>query len=86
MRVSLDPNDPNYIKNATHIDAYVNKQLIFDCITVDEEKGYVIRKRRHAGGQLHTIGGIVQTQRLEGRVMLAGFPYSKRAQSDFVPY
>lgn len=69
MRVSLEPTDPAYVPNATHIDAYVNNELITGCRTVDEEEGYVL-----VGKKL---------KKLKGKVMLAGMPYKKQTQTSF---
>lgn len=80
MRVSLEPTDKGYVPNATHIDAYVDNQLISDCITVDEEQGYVIARIRNPNGSYKVIKGIIQLHKLKGKVMLAGMPYKRQTQ------
>lgn len=69
MRVSLEPTDPDFVPNATHIDAYVNNELIVGCRTVDEEGGYVLVGRA--------------LKKLKGKVMLAGMPYRKQVQTSY---
>jgi len=80
MRVSLDPEDKAYVKNATHMDAYCNGELISDCRIVDEEQGYIIYNKRNANGHLVCVKGVVQRFRIEGKVVLAGMPYNRTSQ------
>lgn len=79
MRVSIDPMDKNYVVGVTHIDAYVNNVLIQNCITADEEQGYVIAFKRKPGSQIYeSLNGVAQRERVEGKVVVAGAPYTRR--------
>lgn len=69
MRVSLELGDPDFVPNATHIDAYVDNMLVSNCRTVDEEGGYVL------------VGKALK--KIKGKVMLAGMPYKKQIQTAF---
>ena len=42
MRVSVDKNDRGYTELSSAYNVYINGKINTDCITVDEETGYVL--------------------------------------------
>lgn len=53
MRISTEPNDPGFIDNEKRplVKVFFNNQELEDCVTADDEKGYVKCTKKDSQGR-----------------------------------
>lgn len=74
MRVSVDPGDPGYVRDAAggRYEVYLDSERITKAITADEEQGIVVRyvTDRNGFGVLDPVRNEALRETLTGRVVI----------------
>lgn len=72
MRISVNKEDEGYRKDAHAYLPFLNGEKVEDCMTADEERGYVLVYIRDEEDHLcmNRITNRIKTKRLSGTVMI----------------